>query len=363
MKPRRPDAPPKSNPRFPLAALGLLAATALGAAGCGGLQLKLANASVQKPSNVALYFSVETNAGDPVGGLKADSFKIYEDDQLISPFESKQTILNPEESVIHYTLLLLDLSGSITESGQLSSLIAAASAFADRVTKYHQVGVVGFDGGEKLIPIVGFTTTGGAVASGLSRLEGRKAKDPSTNLNGAVVEGLKFLDAQMAKATQSLRFGTVVVFTDGTDRAHRLTDDALFEALDQAPDVSLFAIGIGAEISEDHLRRIGRSGFVKAGADQAAVQGAFDEVAARIERAARKYYLLSYCSPSRAGTHGIRVEAMVGKDMGSLEHEFAADGFAPNCDPNKKPSFPIGRAVKHHAGDEPEGAKPGAKKE
>jgi hypothetical protein len=312
-------------------------------AGCA-LQLKLANASVQKPSNVALYFSVEDNNGGPIGGLAAESFKIYEDDQLISPFESKQTILNPEESVVHYTLLLLDLSGSITESGSLPALTAAAGAFAERVTKYHQVGVSGFDGSDKLIPLVPFTSSGGSVAGALGRLENRKSKDPSTNLNGAVVDALKVLQAQMDKSKQSLRFGTMVVFTDGTDRAHRVTSEAMREALDQAPDVSVFVIGLGAEISESHLARIGRSGYVKA-SDQAAVQNAFNEVATRIENAARKYYLLSYCSPSRAGKHRLKVEAHSQNQSGYLEHEFEADGFTPNCDPQKKPNFPVGKII------------------
>jgi hypothetical protein len=66
-------------------------------------------------------------------------------------------------------------------------------------------------------------------------------------------------------------------------------------------------------------------------------------VATRIEANSRKFYLLSYCSPSRAGTHRLRIEAVHESKRGSLEHEFAADGFGPQCDPNKKPNFSIGK--------------------
>jgi hypothetical protein len=166
----------------------------LAAWGCGGLHLHLHNQSVQKPSNVALYFTVETNDGEPVGGLDAKSFRIYEDDQLISPFESKQTILNPETAVVHYTLLLLDHSGSITESGSMHSLMAAAGPFAEKITKKQQMAVYAFDGGKDLIPVVRFTSSSGAVTRGLSALSARKSKDPSTNLNGAVVEAVKELE-------------------------------------------------------------------------------------------------------------------------------------------------------------------------
>src|ERR1700680_4860395 len=70
-----------------------------------------------KPSNVAIYFKVQTASGDPVGGLAADQFRIYEDGSIVSQYESKQTILNPEVAVSHYTLLLIDMSGGISESG------------------------------------------------------------------------------------------------------------------------------------------------------------------------------------------------------------------------------------------------------
>ena len=59
------------------------------ASGCG-LKVNLVDASVAKPSNVAVYFTVDTAQGDPVPGLTAEQFHIYEDDHLVSPFESKQ---------------------------------------------------------------------------------------------------------------------------------------------------------------------------------------------------------------------------------------------------------------------------------
>src|SRR5579871_4102449 len=96
-------------------------------AGCAGLNPQLVDSSVQKPSNVAVYFTVDTAQGDPVPGLTAEQFHIYEDGKIVSPFESKQTILNPEVAAMHYTLLLVDLSGSVTQSGSLPALDDAAS--------------------------------------------------------------------------------------------------------------------------------------------------------------------------------------------------------------------------------------------
>jgi VWFA-related protein len=322
-----------------LIALGLLAM----AVGCASLNLQLHNSSVQKPSNVALYFSVETGDGRPVGGLEATSFRIYEDDQLISPFESKQTILNPETEVVHYTLLLLDLSGSITESGSMHALMSAASTFAEKVTRQQKMAVYGFDGSAELIPAVNFTNSSAAVSSGLARLSSRRSRDPSTNLNGSVVEAVKVLEKALSSSKQPLRFATLIVFTDGTDRAHRVSEEEMHQVLDEA-NINVFSIGLGAEISEQQLATLGRNGFVKAD-EQANIGTAFDEIAARIENASRKFYLLSYCSPSRAGQHTLRVEVTAENQTGSLMQEFDATGFGPNCDPNRRPAFRIGRIM------------------
>jgi hypothetical protein len=56
----------------------------------------------------------------------------------------------------------------------------------------------------------------------------------------------------------------------------------------------------------------------------------------------QRYYLLSYCSPSRAGEHEVTIEAHAGKRSGTLKYRFKADGFGPTCDPNTPPDFDIG---------------------
>src|SRR5690242_19614658 len=66
------------------------------------LKFTLIDASVQKPSNIAVYFTLDTEVGDPVPGLTADQFRILEDGKTVSVFESKQTILNPEASSAHF---------------------------------------------------------------------------------------------------------------------------------------------------------------------------------------------------------------------------------------------------------------------
>lgn len=316
------------------------------ATGCAGLQLTTIKATQQKPSNVAIYFKVQDNGGDPLGGLTADRFRIYEDDQLVSQFESKQTILNPEVAAVHYTLLLVDMSGSVSESGTGDTLVQAVGTFTDRVEKQQKVGIYAFDGSPDLTPIVPFTDQPGSAKAGVTQLATFKPKDPSTNLNGAVVKALDELDTALGRATQPLKFGTLVVFTDGTDRANRVKAEDMLQHIREKP-FDVFAIGLGAEIQQTQLANIGKSGTAMA-ADKTAIVKAFDDVGAKVEARTKSFYLLSYCSPSRAGKHEVRIEAVVknGNDrerVGSLESDFDATGFAPGCDPNTPPSFDVTR--------------------
>lgn len=316
----------------------LLPALLLLLSGCAGLAVNLVDASVQKPSNVAVYFTVDTRAGEPVPGLTAEQFRIYEDGKLVSPFESKQTILNPEVAAAHYTLLLMDMSGSVTKSGARPALEEAASRFSQRVSQYQKVAVYAFDGRADIVPIRPF---GEGSGGGSVSLASFVTKDPSTNLYGAVVKAIDVLQKQLDKSTMPLRFGTLVVFTDGTDHAHRVSRNEIAAAVERAP-FEIFVIGVGAEIDEAELRGIGRSGAALS-RDPAAVGTEFERVAARIEGYSKRFYLLSYCSPSRAGEHELKVEPFAKELTGELTYRFNADGFGPECDPGRKPSFDLKR--------------------
>lgn len=308
----------------------------LAAPACSGLRLQPVDASVRKPSNVAVYFTVDTTSNEPVADLQPDDFRIYEDSKPVSELESKQTILQEQIAAIHYTLLLVDMSGSVVGSGELPALMNAASSFADRVGPYQKVALYTFDGSPHINAVVPF---GGNVRGGVAALGRYHPRDPSTNLNGGVVEAVKVLAREMDNAPQPLRFGTLVVFTDGTDRAHRVSADEVKKTLDSAA-FDTFAIGVGAEVDKGELDAIGRSGTF-ASQNREDIARGFDEVASRIEAASKRFYLLSYCSPSRAGEHDVEIEAVWKGKRGRLKKHFNAAGFGPNCDPKQKPAFDV----------------------
>jgi hypothetical protein len=337
---------------------GLALALGLVPLACGPqLTVTRLNSDQEKPNNVWVFFTVEEGE-EPVAGLTAEDFAIYEDSQLVSTFESKQTIQNPDVAAVMYTLLLLDMSGSITESGQSDLVVDAATGFVDRVGTSQKVAVYAFDGEEDLQSVVRFTEAQGSVEGGLDGLRTYKARDPSTNLHGAVVQGLAELREALDKDKRPLKFGTLVVFTDGTDRAARVSAEEMGEALadEKYADFEIFAIGVGADIEqgEKSLGTIGRDGTELATDDQG-VALAFEKVAARIDAHAKRFYLLSYCTPARKGEHTVTIEALADKNSkgkarkrGETTWTFDAKGFGPppDCDPNRKPNFKLEASVR-----------------
>jgi len=127
------------------------------------------------------------------------------------------------------------------------------------------------------------------------------------------------------------------VFTDGTDHASRVSRDTLHAALSEV-DVEVYAIAVGSEVNDEEIRAIGRNGTFTS-KNSADISRGFNEIGARIEGFSKRYYLLSYCTPARAGHHNVEIEAVKGRMSGRLGYDFKADGFGPNCNPNQKPAF------------------------
>src|SRR5262249_24291928 len=150
-------------------------------------------------------------------------------------------------------------------------------------------------------PILGFTTSGDGVRGAAERLGAARPRDLSTNLNGAVVEGLALLDKTLARSAVPLKIGTLVVFTGGADRAPRISREQLEGELARTSH-DTFAVGVGSAMNDGGLRSIGRSGVFQP-EDLPALGKAAYRLVRKAEAYARSFYLLSYCSPSRAGEH------------------------------------------------------------
>src|SRR5262249_29868727 len=152
--------------------------------------------------------------------------------------------------------------------------------------------------------IVPFGSNESGGVSGLAEFEPR---DPTSNLHGAVLLGVKELNESLKHEKLPLRFGKLVVITAGGDRAARHTRDEVTQALGDEKNslVEVFAIGYGPEAAKANLSEVGRAG-TKVASPDLAFDAAVAKTAVAIEAQWKRYYLVSYCTPARNGSHDVR---------------------------------------------------------
>ena len=322
---------------------GLLVLASVWLGGCqyilGGLDIRAVDTSVQSPSNVATYISV-MNGDTPVTDLTAGDFQLKENGQPLDAEASQQVLLNAEAVVEHRTLLLLDLSS--TE--QARPLSRAAASLVTRLRAQQGVTVYAFDGGQKLELIGGFDRTFDQTATPeeFESVTDFKPSDGSRNLNGAIVSAIGKLKNILGSSTKPVRVGSLVVFARGPDLAARVSSDLRDEAI-AASGFSVYAVGPDTETMDSQLESLGQSGTFRS-PDFKSVGIAFENVATALIAKFRSYYLLSYCSPARAGIRRLSVDAMVTETdgtqkKGSWEMDFDSTGFEADCDPKATPRF------------------------
>ena len=338
------------------AMLGLLLLAGTGCSFFNHLRIDPVATSFQKPSNVAVYVAV-TEHGKPIGNLPPASFRIYENELLLSADDTQQRVLPQELAVYHHTVLLVDVSG---ESSKLEPLSRAVAGFVEGVQITEAVSVFAFDGRPNLELVAEFPKRADKAPADLRVLTKLGHNDSSRNLYGALLSGLKELDARLARQSKPLKVGSLVVFTRGVDLAGRVSRADADRALSEtAHDV--LALGI-AEQAESTLAELGKAGVVQA-QDADSLGIAFEEAAGKVRDLYEKYYLIGYCSPARGGTRRLKVEVRFrdpeGDDfLASFSQDFDATGFGPGCRPETPPRFvpPVARRVDQapaRAGGEP----------
>lgn len=298
-----------------------------------GYEMALLDGESLVPSVVRVFFQLTCDDA-PTPGLTEADFVIYEDDAEISIYESEQQIVPTETGYEMSAVLLLDMSGSIVDSGSLSNLQSAASSFVASLDSTQSLAIFTFDGREDIQELVAFTAESATLIAGIDSLSGYEVVDNSTNLNGAVIEGLALLDDRESAFANAMFSGSLVVFTDGTDQAGRVSD-ADAEAAAQGTTHHVYTVGLSGEVDSDHLTGIGKDGALfAAGVDE--LEDAFQDLGAAIVAQASSYYILAYCSPKRAGEHDLELQ-LIDPDgsediVSSLSYTFDAEGFEGGCD-------------------------------
>ena len=265
------------------------------------------------------YFLIE-----PLGDLKTSNFDVQEAPKgedifvKITEWESDLKIISAPKNANIFSILLIDVSGSITRSVDgkskpvLEDLKKAANIFIDsmKIADNRQLAVYAFDGREDLITISDFSDNANNLKLKIKALNSSITKDLSTNLYGAIVRAIEILDKKLEenKNPENILSGTLTIFTDGTDRARRLGTngfDIVLENMNkikkERKNVYIYTIGLGREYSEKVLRDFGIDGY-RSALSTNAMSAIFRELGESIESLTKCYYKLEYKTPSRKGS-------------------------------------------------------------
>lgn len=312
------------------------------------LTITVQNQYETPPSKVSVFFKVTDDRQLPVAGLTEADFTLYEkgrnDDSplILSADEAKRVVSDNKQVFRFHTMLLLDLSGSVL-NGSLDQLKAGAKQFVDRamatsINTSTTIGIWWFDGRDALHPLIDFSANKTDLHEAIDGISPGLSGDSSTDLFGAILKGTQLAETKINNNDLQgvLSAASIIVFTDGTDQAARYSKDDAYSAVKNANEkIQFYTIGLGNEIDETVLKRIGKTSSVFAD-DTAKLGAKFSEIATNISAEANSYYLFEYCSPKRdgSGMNELHMEIVTDELKGKKIIEFDATGFTDDCSLN-----------------------------
>ncbi|MFK7937179.1 MAG: VWA domain-containing protein [Saprospiraceae bacterium] len=308
------------------------------------LQIVIQDQFTTLPAKVSVFFKVQDENGNPVAGLSDADFNIYEkgknDDaeKLISKDEAARQISSRRQVFAYNNLLVLDLSGSVSNN-YLEELKEASISFVNSVLPEEddsgvQMKIVWFDGDDELHLLADLTDERQELIDAIEGVSADISNDNSTDLYGAVIEAVTDIEQILQSNADIKTAASIVVFTDGTDQASRHAKEEAFNMVNGASDlISFYTIGLGSEIDKTVLTKIGKN--AQAFADNTdGLLATFENIAKQIFDEANSFYLFEYCSPKRdgAGDAELRLEVLHDGERGSEIATFNATGFKGGCD-------------------------------
>ena len=298
------------------------------------------------PGKVSVLFKVSDNLGNPVPGLTANQFTIFEqgrNDDCFNTISSSESFarISPNSQVFNNnTLLVLDLSNSVLQSS-LEELKTASTSFVNNVmpseaTDSFKMAIYWFDGEDELHLLNELTSSTAELTAAIDGIDENISNDPSTDLYGAVIKSTAIAEDLLndGASNETISAASVVIFTDGTDQASRFTEERALDAVnDASSNISFFTIGLGAEIDSEILSEIGKTASVVA-SNAEELENTFNQISARVSEQANSFYLFEYCSPKRdgSGENNLVIQLTSGALQGAVQTSFDADGFTGGCE-------------------------------
>jgi hypothetical protein len=326
----------------------LCSAVALAALnGCGlagSMNVEPVAVSTQKPGNVALFVAVSQH-GAGVVGLDRQAFKVYENGVALDNDQVKLTLLPTTTAATQHTALLVDMSKTLNADDK-KALSLALRSFIVRLRQREAVSLYAFDGSAKVHFVADYAKDARAEPdekdTSMERLLAFSRRDSSSSLYTAVMDGAERLSSSLAAEGRPIQSGTLIVIALNPDLAGRVDDNKVRDFVANSPH-HYFLMTVGPWATSADVSFIGKNGAARA-ASVNTLKSPLETVASSVDDAYFRNYLVSYCSPARAGTRELRLEVTTTdeqgkKSIGSYDTQFDASGFGPGCDPLALPHF------------------------
>ncbi len=318
---------------------------------------KNGNSYVDK-GHFSMLVQTKDKNGNPVGSMKSESIKsaLYENGSKYASDESKVEFVPSKRETTNQIALLLDFSGSlIDDCGSVNAisdtkeqnenlcyqLVESAKQFVDdTVNEQQTMAIYYFNSKTNITPLVTSNTAGAtsdktALKAGLEQLYSSSFRKEnlegytSTNLYGAVIEVTKvacqwvgscnydIYTPQVNTNLEHFEFASIVVFTDGKDLAHRVSESEMLSFIGKHDSLFYYTIGLG-EVDENVLKAIGKDKYIPVGKNSE-LDGAFDDLSLQLNSWGNSFYKVEYCPAAQEGNVDIKIEASDGNYHGVIK--------------------------------------------
>jgi hypothetical protein len=315
----------------------------------GNINVQPVAVSTQKPGNVAMYVAVSQH-GSALIGLDKQSFAVFENGVRLDNDQVQLTLLPTTTSAARRIALLVDMSRTFTPEDR-KALTDALRPFIVKLRQREPVSLYAFDGSEKAHFVADYPRDARAEPdekdTSLDRLLAFSRRDSSSSMYSAIMDSSDRLNTELAAEGRPIQSGTVVVIALNPDLAGRVDDYKLRNFIEASPH-HFFLMTVGTWAQSKNVSFIGKNGEAQA-ASVGTMGTPLDTVAGQVDDDYFRDYLVSYCSPSRAGTREVRLQVTTvdsegKKNEGSYQTEFDATGFGPGCNPLAPPRFVVAKA-------------------
>ncbi len=191
-----------------------------------GAHIRITQVDNSRFPQVTVYVSVTDASGEPLG-VNPNQVQVYENGKIMQPGR----IMGAGEAGPLTTLLVMDVSGSMFNTGKLTAAKAAAQAYIEEMRPGDQAGLLTFN--TQVTYLQPFTTDRAALIQAINTLDARG----DTAMFDALDQAAKVLRVVPGRKA-------IIVLTDGMDNRSKVTSDQVIQAIGSG-GLSISTIGLG----------------------------------------------------------------------------------------------------------------------